>query len=117
MNAKEAAERILELDKEATPGPWLYTHSHGTPKDSDGILWSNVDPNPHIGSFPKERTDTSANGDFIREVRNLSPDLARAYLEAVELLKLADKYLTAGRMKIDSISKFLEFLGIEELKK
>jgi hypothetical protein len=127
MTAIDAARRIIELDKEATPGPWypvLGRANDGTQLKScfDQAEW----PQEHYTVSPKNgaqgwETDCSHagytigkdNAGFIAETRTLAPEVAKALLEAVELLKeaypgmLEDPYMHPAEL-IKKIDKFLE---------
>lgn len=108
MKALDAARRVLELDKEATPGPWLELAESGN-------YW--------IGNLDSEETVTEtktgdtefikqSNIDFITESRSASPQIAAALIEAVELLSAVKGFGVGSAEDGEEVSvkidKFLE---------
>lgn len=99
MTPKQAAERILELDKETTPGPWEsrqdYDYYQGGTylgvgrcdnynrgqkaacSDSDG------------GYFETNvcRIEKDTDENFIKETRTLAPQVAKSLLEALDIIE------------------------------
>lgn len=85
MNSKQAAERILGLDKEATKGPWYIDKDLGDIKAAaDGQIIAYDE-----GALGSDKEQGIYNAQLIVESRTLAPAVAKAYLEAVELLKRA----------------------------
>ena len=87
MNTKQAAERILELDKEATPGPWEianYTNYSGYSiwSNKEGCIAERWEPSTEFN-----REHHKGIADFIAQSRTLAPFIAAKYLEALVLLK------------------------------
>lgn len=83
MTTAQKAQRILELDKEAMPGPWA--------RERSSVI---------LGEDPKNPGDDiyidvgNKDAPFIAETRTLAPQVAARYLEAVELLKEVSQLFT-----------------------
>lgn len=102
--SKKMALRILELDKEATPGPWLKLKTVGSCADI-------VAPHDPIVQESLINSDSNVQDqDFIAESRSLAPQIATAYLEALELLAElnADTVASITLSLQERVEKFLK---------
>jgi len=98
------AKRALELDKDATPGPWEYT-----PLD-DVDDWT-----VYNAEFTFVKQDDSGvpvseeDGAFIAESRTLLPELAAAYLE------LKEKYDKAVRLLVRAAGEDYNYIDNDDI--
>lgn len=99
--ARAAAERVLELDKAAAPGPMVAIIGHletelhrNTLKefgiDTDAVIWSVAQRHGpayiHIAGTRTEDANGKADAEWFAETRTLAPMLARFAQQFVQLL-------------------------------
>jgi hypothetical protein len=94
--ARQAARRVLELDKRATKGPWRVILYDWDLSDTDADWAGRIDsvrgkgvPYAGAGSFHSIRRLTDA--EWFTETRTLAPMLARVVLELLEQRGLGDE--------------------------
>jgi hypothetical protein len=112
MTPKTMAEKILELHKAATPGPWYaYGKGSGRVEISPKILtYTKYEPLiSYYDPQPQPYTDRKNSAEFAAQSRMIAPELARHYLKAVDLLHAVignGNYETLGDLN-DAIHNFL----------
>lgn len=74
----ETIQRVLELDKQATGGPWMLSGSE--PDDTVRVDMA-TKPYHRITADANETRTRKANCTLIAEYRTAAPELARALLE------------------------------------
>jgi hypothetical protein len=88
----EMANRILELDSFATPGPWK-AKSPGSVHSGDGaailapMVVAATGRGQHVYANPAGGVMPSADRDWIAETRQMVPELARLTLKAAEWIQ------------------------------
>ena len=104
MTNKEAAERILELDKKATPGPWSAECSNGVELEHNDYVATSDGTTLLYGS------DEWCDYSLVAESRTLSPQVAKAYLESLNLLRQLRSTTTEFEqtLMLQNIDRFLE---------
>ena len=98
---REDVERLLELEKKATPGPWQYDSYNCLHAGPDKMVMSIPDhPDGESSYEPAQITERSewyreseANIRMVEAVRGLLPDLAREWLAMDERIRLAEAIL------------------------
>jgi hypothetical protein len=95
MTLLEAAQKLLELEKKATPGPWEYCEQN--PQQLSNTLYQTayvkLSPFLRLPAFEVSCADgfqypTNASFEFIAFSRNHSAQIARALIKAVGALEL-----------------------------
>lgn len=95
MTPIQAAQEILKLEKEATPGPWKCTLD-GQEYSIEGDANAIESPGNNIVSTDKSQSETAGiicyciyprtDGDFIAFSRNHAPLIAKALIKAMAAL-------------------------------
>lgn len=118
MTPKQAALRILELDKEATPGPWLVDCEADWPRviqinHLTRDVWEIVESGNHYGTTTATKVIEDIN--LISESRTIAPQIAKSLLEAIELLKqcLKEESHRADQLLRTRLVNFLKQHGDE----
>jgi hypothetical protein len=104
---RQAAQRLIELGEERTPGTWGVKRVHGKRFDVDAYDMERI-----VG-FVCERSTSKNDPDFISHTANHAPAIARDYLakcEEVERLRQSLQTI-AERHRLDSAEIARQALG------
>lgn len=113
-STSERARALVEAAGKATPGPWRFRRRDGSPSGDNDILgwdwdWKTtgtcVPPEPMRGVFAKED-----DAKLVEAGRNDAPDIARALLEAVEIIEdftisSFEDDIAAGHSEEDAVTR------------
>lgn len=113
MTPKAMAERILEMDKTAAPGPW-YAYGKGSGRVEVAPTLPTFYEKENFGFAFYDKTKQyfikrRDSAEFAAQSRMIAPELARHYLKAVDLLHAVignGNYETLGDLN-DAIHNFL----------
>lgn len=87
MTLSEKARALVAAAEKATAGPWTYEYDNS---DGGGGQWYSLHgPQLSWGWNSQGEEQAKADAEYITTARNDAPDIARAYLEAVELVRVS----------------------------
>jgi hypothetical protein len=112
------AQRLIDAGQKAPPGPWSHDNHiiwseaglpGGCRMEPGSYRVADIRGHGHLQYRPEGEKEMMATGDFIAIART-SPDVARALLRAVELLRDCDRTSTHGQLEAD-VRAFLARVG------